>query len=284
MTASQAERDVSAPSSGTAALTPAATRSSRRYLGWILPVGLLALWQVLTLVGVIDSRYFPAPSTIVAAGWRMATEGHLIADVAVTLVRILVGFVIGGILGYAAGLATGTFLTARHVVEPMLSAIYTVPKLALLPVFLTIFGFGEAPKMALVSVTVFFYVWIYTMEAVVQIPRGYRDAARSFRVTRRQEFVHVIMPATLPSVFTGLRVAIAVAVLVTISSEFIIGNSGLGYVIFNSRALFRIEDSFVGIVVVAVLGYLLQFAVVRIGRRLTRWNRSGHVANVTVNV
>lgn len=269
----------------TAAPAAAATRpAARRRIGWVLPLSLVLLWEGLTAIGVIDDRFFPPPSTIVAGGIEMVREGDLLGDTLLTITRIATGFAVGGVLGYTTGLVTGVFLTARRIVEPTLSAIYTVPKIALLPVFLTIFGFGEAPKIALVSLTVFFYVWIYTMEAVVQIPRGYRDAARSFRVTRRQELVHVVMPATLPSVFTGLRVAIAVAVLVTISAEYIIGGSGLGYVIFNSRALFKIEDAFVGIVVVAFLGYTLQLVVMRVGARVTRWHGSAPVATVRVNV
>lgn len=265
--------------------SPAVTaRRARRRIGWILPACLVVAWEVLTLVGFIDDRFFPSPSMIARGAAQMAADGDLLPDVLLTVTRIAAGFVIGGILGYATGLVTGVFLTARRIVEPTLSAIYTVPKIALLPVFLTIFGFGEAPKIALVSLTVFFYVWIYTMEAVVQIPRGYRDAARSFRVTRRQELRHVVMPATLPSVFTGLRVAIAVAVLVTISAEYIVGGSGLGYLIFNSRALFKIEDAFVGIVVVALLGYTLQLIVMRVGKRFTRWHGSAPVATVRVNV
>lgn len=268
----------------TAAGGSASRRRRAKRVGWILPVALLVIWEALTLVGVIDSRFFPSPSTIAVAAVRMSADGDLLPDTLLTIGRICAGFAIGGVLGYTTGLATGVFLLARRIVEPTLSAIYTVPKIALLPVFLTVFGFGEAPKIALVSLTVFFYVWIYTMEATVQIPRGYRDAARSFRVTRRQALVHVVMPATLPSVFTGLRVAIAVAVLVTISAEYIVGGSGLGYLIFNSRALFKIEDAFVGIVVVAVLGYLLQLIVMRIGRRVTRWHGSSPVATVRVNV
>ncbi len=281
MSVPQAEAPGSTAAAAVAGSRPAHRRAR---IGWILPLSLVLLWEGLTAVGVIDDRFFPPPSTIGIGAVRMVAEGDLLGDTLLTITRIAAGFVIGGILGYLTGLATGVFLTARRIVEPTLSAIYTVPKIALLPVFLTIFGFGEAPKIALVSLTVFFYVWIYTMEAVVQIPRGYRDAARSFRVTRRQELVHVVMPATLPSVFTGLRVAIAVAVLVTISSEYIVGGSGLGYLIFNSRALFKIEDAFVGIVVVAFLGYTLQLLVMRIGARVTRWHGSAPVATVRVNV
>lgn len=275
---------------GTAATTasrgPVALSRRRlsRYVGLILPVSLLALWEFLAGIGVIDSAYFPPPSRIAARAVEMGRNGDLLTDFAATLGRIVVGFAIGALVGYATGILTGVFLFARRLLEPTLSAIYTVPKLALLPIFLLIFGFGEAPKISLVAVTVFFYVWIYTMEAVVRIPVGYLDAAASFRADRWQTFVHVIGPGTLPAVFTGLRIAVAVSVLVTISSDFIIGSSGLGYLIFNSRSLFRIEDAFVGILAVAVLGFVLQAIVVRIGNRVTPWSHHSTVTSAKVRI
>lgn len=259
------------------------TRSRRRYFGIAVPLTLLVFWELLALVGVIDAAFFPPPSRIGITAAELLRTGELPSEVARTAIRVVLGFLIGGTVGYALGILTGVFLTARQLLEPTLSAIYTVPKLALLPIFITVFGFGEAPKIALVSVTVFFYVWVYTMEAVVRIPMGYLDAARSFRADRWQVFRHVLLPASLPSVFTGLRVAIAVAVLVTISAEFIIGDDGLGHLIFNSRALFRLEESFVGIVTVALLGYAMQRIVMAIGAKVTPWSRtSGPTAHVQV--
>jgi sulfonate transport system permease protein len=257
--------------------------SRRRFVGLAVPLAILTLWELLALVGIIDAAFFPPPSRIGLTAAELTGTGELPGELGRTTLRVVLGFAIGGTVGYALGIITGVFLVARQLLEPTLSAIYTVPKLALLPIFITVFGFGEAPKIALVSVTVFFYVWVYTMEAVVRIPTGYLDAARSFRADRRQVFRHVLLPASLPSVFTGLRVAIAVAVLVTISAEFIIGDNGLGHLIFNSRALFRLEESFVGIVTVALLGYAMQRIVVAIGARVTPWSRtSGPTTHVQV--
>lgn len=273
--------------SGPGSLTTPRPSGARRGLpGWalglLLPVTILVLWQSLSTVGVIDPVYFPPPSTIIVTGVEMALNGDLLAEVTATLIRVCQGFIIGAAAGYALGMTTGIFVVARRLLEPTLSAIYTVPKIALLPIFLTIFGFGEAPKVAIVAVTVFFYVWIYTMEAVVQIPQGYLDAARSFGSTRTREVVHVLVPGTLPSVFTGLRIAVAVGVLVTISSEFIIGNSGLGFLIFNSRALFRLDEAFVGIAAVALLGFALQAAVMAVGKWLTPWNDRDRTTTVNL--
>nr|WP_281363976.1 ABC transporter permease [Microbacterium immunditiarum] len=201
----------------------------------------------------------------------MVLEGRLTSDIADTSYRVLLGFFIGSTIGFVGGVAMGMSRIIRKALEPMLSAIYTVPKLAILPIFLTIFGFSDAPIIAIVSVTVFFYVWIYTMEAVVAIPKGYIDAASSFRVRGWAMFRHVILPASLPSVMVALRIAVGVALLVTIASEFIVGGSGVGYLIFNARSLFRLEEAYAGIVTAALLGVVMQGLITVIGHRVTPW-------------
>lgn len=243
-----------------------------RLLGLILPITLLSLWQIGSSVGFINPLFFPAPTRIFQVAYERALDGSLLSEVFSTLNRLAAGFFIGSIVGYVSGLfmALNSFL--RQLFEPLLSAIYTIPKIVLLPIFLLIFGFGNPPKIALIAITVFFYVWVNTLGAVSNIPAEYFAIART--VTKRQLSVirHVVIPASLPSVFTGLRIGVAVATLITISSEFIVGDSGLGYLIFNSRLLLKYEDAYVGIVVVGLLGYTLQNLVKFIGRKVTPWS------------
>lgn len=241
-------------------------------LGFALPIALLGLWQLAAETSRLDPRTYPPPLDIVREGWRLATRGDLWSDTYLTLRRVLIGFVIGTGAGLVFGFVMGVSRLIRKTVEPLLNALYVVPKLALLPVFLTIFGFGETPKVMLVAVTVFFFVWIDTMEAVTAIPEGYLDASKVFGSSRVQQFRHVLLPATLPQLFVALRIAIGVAVLVIIAAEFVVSSDGLGYLIFNSRQLFINGAMYVGIAVVAVLGVLLAALVGLIGRRLTPWN------------
>jgi sulfonate transport system permease protein len=240
-------------------------------VGLIVPVSLMVLWEVACAVGLLNPFFFPAPSKIMVATVEGIASGSLLPDIGMTLSRIFTGFVIGGSIGYIMGLLTGTNRRVRALLEPMFSALYTVPKIAILPIFLSIFGLGEPPKVALVSVTVFFYVWVYTLQAVLNIEQNFLDVARTYTSSRRAILLNVVVPASLPQVFAGLRVAIAVATLITISSEFVMGDTGLGYVIFYSRILMRVEESYVGIFVVAILGFIFQKTVVAIGRRATPW-------------
>ena len=253
-------------------------------VGLIVPVSLLALWELACAFGLLNPFFFPAPSRIFTAAVDGISTGSLLPDLGMTLSRIFTGFVLGGTIGYAAGLLTGTNRRFRALFEPMFSALYTVPKIAILPIFLSIFGLGEPPKIALVAFTVFFYVWVYTLQAVLNIEQNYLDVARTYTTSRRSILVNVVIPASLPQVFAGLRVAIAVATLITITSEFVMGDTGLGYVIFYSRLLMRVEQSYVGIFVVAILGFVFQKAVIAIGRRVTPWVSSARSSSQVADI
>src|SRR3954468_12748587 len=135
-----------------------------------VPVVLIALWQLAATEGWIDRILYPAPTDIISEGRRQFADFNYGHDVWVTVKRILWGFFYGSLLGVAIGLVMGMSRTVRSALEPTLSALYTVPKLALLPVFLIIFGVGEKPVIVILAVTVFFFVWIQTMASVMAVP------------------------------------------------------------------------------------------------------------------
>ncbi|MGW5118367.1 ABC transporter permease [Streptomyces noursei] len=236
-----------------------------------VPVLLVLVWQLAAARSWIDARVYPAPATILADGWHRALAGELWPDVHATLQRVLAGYAAGTVSGYLLGLLMGSLSLVRAALEPLLDALYVVPKLALLPIFLNMFGLGEGPQIALVAATVFFFVWISTMAAVLAVPAGHRDAGRVFGAGRWQMFRHVLLPASLPAVLVGARIAAGVAVLVIVASEQIAAADGLGHLIFDSRALFQNDVMFVGIVCVAVLGVVFSELVRLAGRFLTPW-------------
>ncbi|MGW2656975.1 ABC transporter permease [Streptomyces sp. NPDC001478] len=262
-------------SPGPRELDPVRAHRRRRTLEVALavavPLVLVLLWQLAAARSWIDARVYPAPSTILADGWDRAADGELWPDVRATLKRVLAGYAVGTVAGYALGLLMGSLALVRAALEPLLDALYVVPKLALLPVFLNMFGLGEGPQIALVAATVFFFVWISTMAAVLAVPSGHRDAGQVFGASPWQMFRHVLLPASLPAVLVGARIAAGVAVLVIVASEQIAAADGLGHLIFDSRALFRNDVMFVGIVCVAVLGVVFSEVVRIAGRVLTPW-------------
>lgn len=262
---------------GPAELDPGKARARRRALeitlGIAVPLVLILWWQLAVQQKWIDPRIYPAPQTIVEDGWQRLVDGKLWPDIWATLKRVVPGFLLGSLTGYLVGLFTGSMPLVRAALEPMLDALYVVPKLALLPIFLLIFGLGETPQIVLVAVTVFFLIWIQTMAAVLAVPDGYREAATVFGANRWQMYRHILIPASLPPVVVGLRLASGMAVLVIVASEGLASpnNDGLGYLIFNAKNIFDNRAMYVGIIVVAIVGVLFSELVRFVGRLLTPW-------------
>lgn len=262
----------------------AASHSRRRrqlevILGAAVPAALLILWQLAASAGWIDPRLYPSPWTLFMSAKEMLSspDSTLLSDTLATLRRVIFGVVAGGFLGVVAGVGLGSVRLLRAALEPTLSALYVVPKLALLPLFMTILGLGERPLLAIVSWTVFFYVWIYTMEAVIAIPEGYLEAARSLNASWLRTLLHVTIPSALPQLFVALRVGVNVSVIMIVAAEFLVGTTGLGYLIFDSRRIFSNDAMFVGIVIVSLMGVTLAGIVAWTGRRITPWARSSRL-------
>lgn len=228
-------------------------RLLERSLAIAVPVLVVGLWQLAWHLEWLDRRFYPAPYDLITS--EQITSSDLWSDVWVSTKRMLIGFALGASVGIAVGLATGVSALVRAALEPMLSALYTAPKLALIPVFLTIFGVGsDMPTVVLVAVTVFFFVWIATMSAIIAVPEGYGDAAVVFNASRRQKFRHVVLPAATPAIFVGLRIAAGVAVLVLVGIELVLSNEGIGRRIEMGRVLLLPEQTYLGIVLASLLG------------------------------
>jgi sulfonate transport system permease protein len=238
-----------------------------------VPTALLLLWQVAATRGWIDRQLYPPPSDIVTETRKQFSEQDRWHDVWVSTRRMLWGYGVGAAAGLLFGYVMGMSRLLRASLEPTLNALYTVPKLAILPLFLLILGFGEEPVIAVIGVTVFFFVWIQSMASVIAVPAGYREAATSFGANRWQMFRHVLFPASLPQVFVGLRVAAGVAVLTLIGVEFVFapGEAGIGYVINQGRQVLLPKQTYMGIIIAAIMGVIFITIVKVIGRLVSPW-------------
>lgn len=237
-----------------------------------VPVVLIGLWEWGGFRDWYDTRFFPRPSTIWSEGVDLIRDGTLQEEVWITTKRVLLGFGLGAVVGFLAGVILGMSRLTRAALEPTLNALYTVPKLALLPAFLLLFGTrNDNAKIVLIAVTVFFFMWISTMSAISTVPEGYREALRSFGARRMQMFRHVLMPAALPQVFVALRLSAGVSVLTVVGIEFVTGGDGIGNLIWKSWQLFVPARTYVGIVTVALMGLVFSTVVQLVGRLLTPW-------------
>ncbi len=234
------------------------------------PIVFLALWEVCVRNSWwLDGRLISSPWEIITS--ERLREKDVWEAVWITTVRMFKGFVIGTAVGLVLGVAMGTNRYIRAALNSTLTALYTVPKIALLPVYLLLFGFDEAPRVYIIATVVFFFVWIYTMAPIMAVPAGYREAASSFSASPWQMFRHVLWPSALPQIFVGLRVSAGVAVLMVISVELILPRDGIGYFVNRGRELGLPDNTFLGVLLSALLGIVFVGIVRQIGRMLTPW-------------
>ncbi len=256
-------------------LDPALYRRRRRRLETTLattvPIVLLGMWQVAATNEWIDPRFFPAPSSIWTSARGLLESGDLWEDMTVSYRRVFLGFSLGCSTGVLVGVLLGMFRLLRAALEPLVYALWTVPKLALLPLLLLIFGIGEMPIIILIAINCFFLLMIPTLAAIVGVDDAYLEAAESFEATRLELLRHVLLPAAIPQIFVALRLAAGASILVLVAAEFVQGNTGLGHLIWNSWSLFLADRMYVGIVVVAVSGALFTMFIGLVGRKIAPW-------------
>jgi sulfonate transport system permease protein len=267
----------------TAAATERALRAARRRarrarlldttLAVATPVLLLVAWQLAASSGTIDPRIFTPPLAIVRTAQALVDTGTLGADLAITLARLGAGYAIGGALGVAIGLGLAVVRPLRAALSPLFAALYAVPQIALLPLLLVIFGLGETAKVITVAAVTFFVVELNTLGAVRRISPELIEAGTAYGATGWRRFRHILLPAAAPGIFTGLRVAVALALVVVTATEFVAANSGLGYLVWNSWQLFEPADMYVGLVTIALVGVAATGIVVAAERLVLPWTR-----------
>lgn len=246
-------------------------RTIERVLRVVAPLVAVALWEVLVRLGLLDSRFFPAPSSLGPAFLDVVEDGTLLDHVTATISRLLGGFAAGAVPGVAIGLAMGVSRWVRYALQPLFSALYPIPKIAIFPLLILIFGLGESSKIMVVALGVFFIVLFNTSSGVIAVPRTLRDAGRNFGARGFFEFRTIALPGALPHIFTGLRLGMGTAMLVLVSAEFVGAQSGLGYMIWQSWQVFRIENLFIGLTAVAVIGYVMIQVIELLEKLCIKW-------------
>jgi NitT/TauT family transport system permease protein len=248
-------------------------RSFELLIGILSPIGLLLLWELAAHVGFIDVRFFPAPSAVLERFAALSASGELWVHLAASLQRLFWGILVGGVPALALGIAMGLSRPLRAAINPLVSATYPIPKSAILPLMLLIFGLGEASKVAMVALGVFYPVLINTIAGVVNIPRIYLDVGRNFHAGRWQVFYTIALPGAVPSIFAGIKLGVGMGLILIAISEMIGAKNGIGYMIWNAWQILTVETMYVGLLVIAILGFLFAVALDALEQRLVPWQR-----------
>lgn len=254
--------------------------SVERILSILSPLILLAVWEIAAQLSLIDTRFFPAPSRIFAVLWDMMRPspqfpiGELWSQLFISLERILIGFLIGAVPGIIIGLAMGLFAPVRAMIQPLIDATFPIPKVALLPLFIMIFGIGEESKYAIIATAVIYLVLINTVAGVRNIDRIYLDVGKNFHASRLMMFTDVAFPGALPLIMAGVKLGMGVALLVIVTAEFVGAKSGIGYMIWTSWQVFQVEKMYVGLVVIAIVGFATAILLTWVERALVPWKHA----------
>ena len=261
------------PSSRTTSRMALSARAKDRWLGVVSPVVLLVLWEVAARVGWIDARFFPAPSAIFEKLVALAASGELWINLWASLKRLFWGSLLGGIPALAIGILMGLYRPIRTAIDPLISATYPIPKSAILPLVLLIFGLGEMSKIVMVALGVFYPVVINTIAGVLQIDRIYLDVGKNFRASRWQTFRTIALPGALPNIMAGIKLGVGLGLILIAISEMVGAKTGIGFMIWDAWQVLSVETMYVGLVVIAVIGFLLTLILNEVESWLLPWRR-----------
>lgn len=245
---------------------------SRLMLAWLVPLCVLALWELASMRGWMSAQTLPSP----AAVWQMARElwaTDLLANLWISLQRVIYGLIAGVAGGVLLGVWLGFSRSARDFVLPTFFALAQIPTLAWIPFFMLLFGLGELLKFAVIFKAVLVPITIHTIAGVIDTPLKLREAAQALCLPRRQVLLRLILPAALPSFSTGLRLALAQGWVSLLAVELLASSEGIGYLMVSGRQLMMLDMVFVCIVVIAMIGIVMDLGIQWLDARIVRWPR-----------
>jgi ABC-type nitrate/sulfonate/bicarbonate transport system permease component len=252
-------------------MRPLLERHGDRAIGVLSPLLLLAIWELLVRFHWISPQFFPAPSSIIAKFLELARGGDLWVNIGVSLRRLALGIIVGGVPGLLLGIVMGLSRPVRLFVNPLIASTYPVPKSALLPLVLLIFGLGESSKVAMVAMGVFYPVILNTVTGVLQISKIYFDVGTNFGASRWKTFQTIALPGAAPFILTGIKLGIGMGLILISIAEMVGADSGLGYMIWNAWQLMDVETMYVGLFVIAFLGFVFTLVLDEIERWFLPW-------------
>ncbi len=242
-------------------------------MGVGVPVGLLALWEVLARLAVVSPRYFPPPSRVATALVDGFSEGDLVGETLVTLTRLGLAFALAAAPAVPLGLLMGMLRPVRSLVEPYIAVLFPVPKIALLPFLLIVLGVGEPAFILTGAISAFFQIAISTLAGVQTMDPRLLEVGRNYGAQGARLFTRVILPAALPAIFTGLRLGLGLALVAIVAVEFIAARSGLGHLVYRHWQTLSTPQMYSAFALVGALGLLLTRGLGALQARTLVWQQ-----------
>jgi NitT/TauT family transport system permease protein len=247
------------------------TPMAGRYSGWVALALVIGLWQLAGSTGFVNPLFLPAPSAIAVALYKLAVSGALWQHVSYSVMRIGTGWILGTVAGVIVGFAIGLSSLARGVGITFISALFPIPKIALLPLLILWLGIGEEPKIATIALGVFFSTAISVYSGVDSVPRNLIRMAQSFNVPFHSIVRRVIWPGALPSILAGFRITASVALLLVVSAEMIGAQFGIGAFVLQAGNLMQTDQLLAGVVMLSLFGLAVGRLINWLETRLLHW-------------
>jgi ABC-type nitrate/sulfonate/bicarbonate transport system permease component len=247
------------------------TPKAGRYAGWLALLLVIGFWQLAGSAGWINPLFLPSPSAIAVAIYKLALSGALWNHLSVSIMRIGSGWILGTIAGVIVGFAIGLSSLARGVGITFISALFPIPKIALLPLLILWLGIGEQPKIATIALGVFFSTAISVYSGVDAVPRNLIRMAQSFNVPFHVIVRRVIWPGALPSILAGFRITASVALLLVVSAEMIGAEFGIGAFVLQAGNLMQTDQLLAGVVILSLFGLAVGRLINLLETRLLHW-------------
>ncbi len=243
-------------------------------VGLVLPALLLALWEWLSRSGIAPPNLLPAPSAVLKSLRDLALSGELPGHIGITLLRVLLGFLLGTAVATVLGALTGYSTLWRRLLDPFCQALRSIPSIAWIPLFVLWLGISESSKVTLIAVGAFFPVYLSTMAGIQQVDRKLVEVARVHGYSGAALVRRVLLPATLPAYITGLRGGLGLAWMFVVAAEYLGASEGLGFLLIDGQQTGRPTNIIAAILLFAVFGKVSDVALAAIGRRFVSWQDS----------
>jgi sulfonate transport system permease protein len=243
-------------------------------VGWILPATLLVVWAIASKKEWIAPQILPAPAIVAQTLLDQVKTGELFTNFAISLARVAGGFALGGAIGIVLGVSMGLSRKVEQYLFPLFNAISQVPVLGWLPLAMMVLGIGESLKIVIIAHATLVPIALNALKGIRNVPQAYIDVAKSFQFSKRQLLRKVVFPASVPTLFVGVRYGLTQAWLSLVTVELLASSEGLGFMIVWGRQLFQLDLVLSAIIVVGVVGLLLDKGLERLEARLLRWRQS----------
>ncbi len=242
-------------------------------IGLIVPMLLVVGLEIICKLEILPAQIVVAPHKVLITFFELISTGELLDHLRISMFRVLTGFVLGATLGFLLGTVMALSARSERVIAPLLSAVSQVPLFGWIPLLMLWFGIGETFKVVFISFGAFFPMLINTFEGIHGVPKSYLEVARAFEFSTIKLLHKVLLPSALPSLFTGIKLALGMSWMLVVGAELIAAGEGVGYLIVWGRQLFQMDIVFVGIAVVGFIGYLMFLTLTSLEVSLVRWHR-----------